>query len=364
MASKCAFTLVLVMSFCRVWGSDPTERVAKVSDSNRISIDSIQTVSCRYSTLTTQSHGKTEQTLPAAYWKSNSVVREFVRNGDQWGDELCVDGVVSSKSTYLNEKGKIAIAGSISSSSSFALGIDRFAENCLFVFVRGNAKPPVMVGFGDLLKSLPHKIINTTSVTEQGRELVKVEVEFEPNSLNTYWFDIGYNYLVKRVKLDYISPFTKNRENYVREVQKFYNAGNGVYFPELITVTHADPEGKVFSTTTVTITDIRVNKPIPPSDLTLTFPPGTEVHNHITNKISKVAADGKIIDTGESIRQPSPPVSPSANIATPQVMTHEKTVEREPLINRILPYLSLVLLLGACAVFFYRRRVLRKLEQE
>ena len=221
-----------------------------------------------------------------------------------------------------------------------------------------------MVGFGDLLKSLPHKIINTTSVTEQGRELVKVEVEFEPNSLNTYWFDIGYNYLVKRVKLDYISPFTKNRENYVREVQKFYNAGNGVYFPELITVTHADPEGKVFSTTTVTITDIRVNKPIPPSDLTLTFPPGTEVHNHITNKISKVAADGKIIDTGESIRQPSPPVSPSANIATPQVMTHEKTVEREPLINRILPYLSLVLLLGACAVFFYRRRVLRKLEQE
>ncbi len=221
-----------------------------------------------------------------------------------------------------------------------------------------------MVGFGELLKSLPHKTIIATSITEQGRELVKVEVEFEPNSLNTYWFDIGYNYLVKRVKLDYISPFTKNRENYVREVQKFYNAGNGVYFPELITVTHADPEGKVFSTTTVTITDIRVNKPIPPSDLTLTFPPGTEVHNHITNKISKVAADGKIIDTGESIRQPPPPVSPSANTATPQVVTHEKTVEREPLINRILPYLSLVLLLGAGVVFFYRRRMQRKLEQE
>ena len=290
-------------------------------------------------------------------------MREYTRDGNGYRDALIENGVVKAK-FYDGSGEKNECTGVISQYEGNGMGIHDLHRHCLFRFIGGNegTRSRQLVLFDDLLNTVEHKIISASEVMDQDRRAVKVVVEFKADHNSTYWFDTSRNFLIYREEVNYYNSTTKQQNRVVKEVQKFHHAGSGVYFPESIVVNHTVKDGKPYTKTYFNISNIRINKPIPISDMTLNFPPGSKVTNNITGKLAKVNSDGKLVDTSVDIPQPFPVSTSGA--ASAQPVEYEKTVEREPLLNRILPYLSLALLLSAASIFFYRRRMQRKSEQE
>lgn len=359
------YIVLLLFGGGHLGGDDTSTLVNSARNSNRSAIESIQTCSCNFEATTVYSYGKKMTTPLTQYWQSGSVVRQFTRDGNIWSDTICADGIRKVIKCNYDENRRLVVSGHVSQYDGTRLGIDDLREHCLFTFLGTDTAgdPQRMVLFDELLMRVQHKILSASKIVESGTNAVKVDIKFaKPVSTTTYWFDVNKNYLIRKIQIDFTSSFSNKREIYTREIQKFHNAGNGIYFPELIVVTHTSEEGKVYSTTKANVSDIKINRQIPVKNMTMIFPPGISVTNAISGKVGKVNSDGKVVDTAEDIPQPGPPLTGTANREQPIV--YEKTVEREPLVNRILPYLSLVLLVGAGVVFFYRRRMQRKLEQE
>ena len=359
-----AFAVAVLCSFCvphNCPGQDAHDLVKQARDKNRLAIDALHSISCRYQATKTYSYGRVESTPLTNYYRSGQTVRQVQTDGRMVREMLIRDGVLTTKSTT-SRNGKNVTTASLSNYTMTRFNLTDLSEYCMFTFCGSKGDKSIEAGFDEWLNINSHKVASAERVTVAGRPHVKICIEFEHALRRTYWFDVNRNHLISKTLSEFFSSVDNEHQQITSEIQKFVSADGGLHFPQSIKITHANNSGKVHSSADVTIDNVRINQLIASNDLTIKFTPGTQIHNEITNKLCIVSSDGKIVETNEVIPQPGPPISAAAGPQKSAV--YEKTVEREPLVNRILPYLSLVLLLGAGVVFFYRRRMQRKLEQE
>jgi hypothetical protein len=165
----------------------------------------------------------------------------------------------------------------------------------------------------------------------------EVEIQFDPAA----------NYLVR--KATYILSRGYVHEH---EVVQFNEVGPGLYFPERITG-RSENDGKQDTSLLTTISDVRVNKPLPRDVFAFRFPNRVMLTDDIRNTQYRVDPMGNPTskETPLGPRQPSP-ASQNAP-ATLGTVTEE---EPQSLTRWILPVSLGILLVAAVAAYLRRRR--------
>lgn len=103
----------------------------------------------------------------------------------------------------------------------------------------------------------------------------------------TCWVDTKRDFAVKRVRLE-----IPKGEGTLLDATLETDPDSKIVYPRAWTWTTFDPSGKVQSTLTSTVTAIRFNPTVAPSELELVFPPNVEVVNQIDGNSYLVRADG------------------------------------------------------------------------
>ncbi|AWM39909.1 hypothetical protein C1280_24820 [Gemmata obscuriglobus] len=127
----------------------------------------------------------------------------------------------------------------------------------------------------------------------------------------TLWHDIGRNYLVCRVLVE--RPDLPTSRYSVLQVLDFIEPQPGVVFPVKVRREHFR-NGEMFSATVATLTDVTINKLLPPDALALPqVPRGTTLHDRIEGKEGPIDSDWKPL----GVMRPAapPPLPPAPKVA-------------------------------------------------
>jgi hypothetical protein len=152
---------------------------------------------------------------------------------------------------------------------------------------------------------------------KDGREYVIVPLAFTSSrgqeSRAVPWHDVGCNYLIRKLEASYPGTETSG----IVTVTEFAEPRPGVFFP--VRCTREDlRDGKLRAVRVTSLTDVRVNEPIPPDSLSLpAIPSGTILYDTIDGTKGKVGADWRPIGPrrkaiGTLLTSPSAPAGGSA----------------------------------------------------
>ena len=123
----------------------------------------------------------------------------------------------------------------------------------------------------------------------------------------TQWHDIGRNYLICKVLVEYPDSPTSSRG--IMQVKDYIEPSPGVVFPIRVQRDHYR-NGELSSATVTTLSDVVVNQPVSAAALALpALPPGTVLKDYIDNKEGPIDSDWKPLGPMKPLApRPVPPV--------------------------------------------------------
>jgi hypothetical protein len=198
----------------------------------------------------------------------------------------------------------------------------------------------------DRLLERATKPAHVKKVTENGKEYLQLTITFDDmnhreNQIDI-WFDPTVNYLARKAVV--LDP-KKGRVRF--EVLDFVEAGPGLFMPrESTMVAEAGPPRM----TRFSLSNVRVNEPMPDNTFELPIPAGTTIFDQIDGKVYKVDAQGKPVGAGEDIAKPE------VTIAETETPRTQSRTDRVDWTNRVFLFCSASVLLTAAALWLVRRR--------
>jgi hypothetical protein len=187
----------------------------------------------------------------------------------------------------------------------------------LFKLVADAPKAPGLVCFDDFMNHKPHTLRRAERVSEGGRELIVLKLEFAPDSWAEYYFDPAVNHLLRKLKSSHVvgtgsRAFTMDGST---EVLRFREGAPGVFFPEEVLYNRL-ADGAPLGTDRFVFRDLRVNQPLPPGALDVGSPKNAVIDDAIQGKSYKVDADGKQVGESQPLAMPGPPSGAVARTET------------------------------------------------
>jgi hypothetical protein len=137
----------------------------------------------------------------------------------------------------------------------------------------------------DEIMAKPHRVHSAKKVREDGRDLVYIHISHKRAGLE-FWFDPQVNYLIRKTTTRVKQSVTE------RTVQEFREVKPGIFFPAL-TKAIGQSAGKVVSTSSATISQIKINDELPADVFDFRFPPGMIVKDSFKNALFKTDANGQ-----------------------------------------------------------------------
>jgi hypothetical protein len=282
------------------------------SDAHRASRDSIRTLSCHVEFQLASYPASTApvQTSSADFWFSSAATR--LKAVDERGaklDYLWKDKIRKSVAYPPGkDQGMVSVMRN-SFSDRFVHRADAFACGMLALNVPGTVRDV-------LFEKLVHeasKIGPVQKQTSDGRSMVVVKLYFDKSdNRKDRWtvelhFDPAVNYLIR--KQVYVCATAKGNFYREREVVQFQECKPGLFFPQKI-VGRSDSDGKPFSKTSIEISAIRVNEPLPEGIFDFRYPQGAMLFDDIEGVRYQVDSFGNRISESVPItRQPPPPTA-------------------------------------------------------
>jgi hypothetical protein len=303
----------------------------QIRTANRISVDSIHTLYCRFVSTYT-SRGATTEPEQGEYWRDGGVVRLRSSAEGKTVDSVAKDAVVRTLG-----RGNGRVIGTVVPLNGRPLATcDVWSLGLL-----GLPDPKrgfELVSFDELI-GRGQQVGQVSEKKEFGRNEIVVEV-ITPDSKWEVWFDAAVNYLIRRIIV------TQDKKRTDVSVTRFAETMPGLFFPEQVEMRMV-VDGKPGDSRSTVFTDVRVNEPLSPSVFDFHFPAGLEVTDLVMGKTYITDADGR---PGGQIKDleigGAPPYSPA-----PKDVTKD---EAKPWSNWILPG-SLGILGGAGALWLRSR---------
>jgi hypothetical protein len=287
-------------------GDDPARLVGKMFNDTKTLIESIDTFRCNYSYKTIMPDGRIVEGSAS-----------YVRRSDA---EKCAAGAGSGQAFQVARSGALVRSLAIANGKAYAGTIRQYLGHEL-----SQLDPWTAMGFRGLQQQ-----IDKTNGRPAGRRYERykavpsddifggrkgVVVEYTPpapggpiGSGETLEFDSAYNYLCTRIVKRSVVPSENldvTGEKTLRNVKEVVPT---VFLPtEVVLVGRDTASGKVRSTTTVLLSDIEVNRPVPAAAVALTFPKGIKVRDAVNRVEYDVGDDGK----------PAGPVRPAGQPIVP-----------------------------------------------
>lgn len=337
-----------------VSASSAEDLLEEVRAGNKSSLESIRTLSCRITVATPISPIGPTEASTADYWQS----------GDSWRVRCSVVGQPSDwvRHEFVTKK------------------VMRSGEKTIFVIERADPDDPhsrfdvygrgLLKLFGPEARPLtlekillhPHQLGKTTRQPYQGHECVVLKISTDlvagKNSDFEVWFDPQVNYLACRLIRDSKRRSDQRSVHQESQVLRFTEAAPGVYFPaETERKSHTD--GKLTQHDIVTISDIRINQPLPPNIFELPIPPGATVIDEIQDREYQVDALGKAIGPERSLPKypPLPAGSgpPPKNLQDPGGAAQVETITEPKPVTRWIVFAFLFVLVVTGSIWYVGR---------
>lgn len=300
---------------------------------NRAAVESIHTLSCRYSKARYDGSGKRIEQYPQVeYWRSGTTFRSLWRRGEQWCDTIVTGLQLQTTSNHVATK---TVNGTVASYQGFPSFEGDPCLDTLLMFVGDRKKNPSPLLFADLL-CYPGLQVSASRQLSHGKQYVVIEL-ISPGgtSRGEFWFDPAANYLISRR----VTTVLRNAKLSVvtTEIERFVEAAPGIFFPVKIRRTDTD-DGQLRCQYVSEAKNVRINDPLPPDTFQTGFKPGTKVLDEIQEKKYTVGPDGRSeIDVGD-LPIPRPPLGA-------RELTETKS-EPKPMSAWLLPVSLAVLAMG------------------
>jgi hypothetical protein len=248
------------------------ELVRLARDRNRAAIASIRTLSCRFShEVVRESHlgaaASVRHMVSGQYWWDGATVRvrttfpERPRISGQTTDELIRGDKHWVLTAHPGRQGPQASLSVHQFDSMTRHFLGDVEEYCLFV--HWGPKLVSYLSFGQLL-AMPHEISQAGWVTEDGRDLLHVELAHRNGRLG-FWFDPESNYLLRKTAM---IPAAATYIRHEHHVTDFAREADGTAVP--VRIEHRLFErGQLKAAVCTVLSDVRINKPLAPDDLRL-----------------------------------------------------------------------------------------------
>jgi hypothetical protein len=291
--------------------------VKYVRAANRAAVEAVHTLSCKGVRITTLPNGETKESPPEEYYYSEGTIRVRQRQGQRWTDVLVKDGRMLSLSNTNDPRKRPKAHAFISPYGGLPVGNADPMFHGLFKLVADAQKGPGLVSFDECMNHKPHTLRRAERVSEGGRELIVLKLEFAPDSWAEYYFDPAVNHLLRKIKSSHVvgtgaGAFTMDSS---AEVLRFREGALGVFFPEEV-VYNRVATGKPLGTDRFVFRDLRVNQPLPPGALDVGSPKDAVIEDAIQGKSYKVDAHGKQVGESQPLAMPGPPSGAVARTET------------------------------------------------
>jgi len=356
---------VVLVQACNVAaGEGERTLLAKVRAAHAAAVNSIHSLACD---ITLSNEPRRPSDCTAAYWQEGKKIRCRIQDAQLDRDILLEGARMTSVSTQIQRGARREPGGHIVEIPGYEVNPNPWFC-ALMAFFSG--KSPLSVSFDQLLAE-PHELHSVKAVREDGRDMIHVHLSFaytadgltsgklvrEQRRLHLeFWFDPAVNYLVrKHVARD-------ERESSEQTVARFAEGRPGVFFPTLVKgILHQG--GKLFTKRTVTITNLKINEPLPDDVFRFRFPPGITIRDDIKQEMRMSDDNGQpslpaVDKNGVAQKyQASPP-----QLSLPQVKYTEATQEEEegqPWRTWLLWFSAFLLLAAGARWFILRRRTAR-----
>lgn len=281
--------------------------------------------------------------------ETDKYVLDYVRSGDKERVKEIQGplGVRDIIRDFGNKKGSLFVPQSGGKSVDTAiLGNEQTPPVTMHIwewvlFELPECKAPLsqLLDMGDVKK------LKSTEIS--GRALIYLDVRLSKDQRYELWVDPAVNYLVR--KLIYHTSKPKVDLRVEKEVLSFREVQPGVFFPEQLVHGLFFSGGQWFEKAEATLTNIRVNEPLPEGQFRHTFPPGTMVTDYEKGQAYIVSPEG----------QPRlvSPLDPSGARAPEEVMTQTPvTADDDPWPwHRILVLVSVVAVVCGLSVTLWKR---------
>jgi hypothetical protein len=284
---------VCLLSPNRSQASSQDELLALVRRGHQSATQMIDTLHCRF-----EERGPAQEiSQKAEYWRTPEAIRYHVRHGPTMdADQTTL--VLSAESRVVTiwdsrlPNGQRRTSATISPLTG-RLGAGNAWHYALFSFPgdRGAA-----LTLEELLAE-PHELRKVKRVTEDGRDLILLEVAHDKWHISQeIWFDPSVNYLVRKRSLT--ETLSHNAQAKVQRwesvVTHFKEVVPGIYFPERIE-TRFSRDGRPQTRMSHTFSQIAVNNDLPKELFAVHYPPGVDVVNAIEGKIFKADNLGRLV---------------------------------------------------------------------
>lgn len=270
--------------------SGAEELIAKVATAHHAAIRRWQTVQCEVESQETVNGQKL--TRSCRLWVDGDNIRcQETSSGDGLRYEgLCESGVVLQLALPIE-----GMTSSKAANANRSVGRDPFFScNPPALLLYGFPRFPSSVApFAEFLAQR-HTALTADNVKSDGRDVVRVAMSIPtPAKVPSTWdfevyFDPAVNYLVRKRVMR-----TNGRDDGRREceITSFQEPQPGVFFPtESKAVAYR--LGKVVSTTTTKVKDLKLNVPISKDVMRLRIPAGAKVMDRISGKTYTQGASG------------------------------------------------------------------------
>jgi hypothetical protein len=336
----------LSVAGCALALAGEADLLATVRARHRASLESIRSISCELLTTTEPDRGAGVE--KAKYWQSGESIRCQFEHNFFKEDALIRGPRLVHVRTLAGSK---APRGLISQSHGYSLMPSPWAAG----LCRHLSEERAILSTFDEILGKPYRLHSAKSVRENGRDLVHIRISHKGGDVQL-WFDPRVNYLVAKS--------VRGREPILAEdtVQEFKEVKPGIFFPVLIRSVARDA-GKVFSTSTTTISRIDINGQMPSDIFDLRFPPGILVSDSFKNALFKTDAKGEPTLAPTNSKGMPVSVGNAPPLASPETTPRHATVEESrPWSWWLLPASVALLVVGGSLWLFQKWRKGRRAE--
>lgn len=294
------------------------ELLEEVSAGNKSALESIRTLSCRITVVSSTAERGPMASSTAEFWQSADSWRVHSPGSGQLIDMVKHD--FTTRKLYKKMVGpgneeKIVFAIARAHPDESHLQFDAFGRGLLKLY--GPDGRPLTL---EKLLSREHTLAKVSRQPYQGRECVVIEMSIPMQDKNEgrfeIWFDPKVNYLACKL----VGQGTVHAPKHMKvrseaQVSRFVEVAPGIYFPAETEKKYYQDD-KLSQHEVITFTEIQVNQPVPKSIFELPIPPNAKVLDAIEDREYKVDSNGRAFGPERSLPKGSPLPAGSAQAET------------------------------------------------
>lgn len=337
--------LGIMLSWPQNGAAGQQDLLSLVREGHRAARQSIHTFSATVTHKITFSN-QMVMTISAKYWRSFDTVHIQEKQGGGTDDVLLKDGEIRQVGRPVNPRGESA--GYLAARRS---AVETLAQCDVWSLMRIDFAGPNGGHYDfDRFLEFAQGPPQVKRVKEGGRDCVRLTLSAVSTTglvqHATLWHDVGHNYLVWKMAVTYENHSDRGET----EILEFVEQVPGVFVPTKCRKA-AYRDGQLNGHEEITLSDVEVNRPLPPGALQLpAIPAGTMLDDHISGTSYPINENWEAIGPASPLLQLTVPGKSEAERSD---YHSQSTSEAKPVSSLILPA-SLLILVSACAYLIYR----------